>query len=91
MPRSNAVFENTWIKCREVSLTYDIPTAVTKKTKVFQGLSFSLIGRDLFYFYKTLPDNMNPEGLSGVGNLQGLQWAAMPGTRSFGFSIKAKF
>lgn len=91
MPRSNAVFENTWIKCREVSLTYEIPSDVVKSTKVFQGLSFSLIGRDLFYFYKTLPDNMNPEGLSGVGNLQGLQWAAMPGTRSFGFSIKAKF
>ncbi len=91
MPRSNAVFENTWIKCREVSLTYDLPTTVAQKTKVFQGLSFSLIGRDLFYFYKTLPDNMNPEGMSGVGNLQGLQWASMPGTRSYGFSIKAKF
>jgi iron complex outermembrane receptor protein len=91
MPRSNAVFENTWIKCREVSLTYDLPIAITQKTKVFQGLSFSLIGRDLFYFYKTLPDNMNPEGVSGAGNLQGFQWAALPGTRSYGFSIKAKF
>jgi len=91
MPRSNAVFENTWVKLREVTLTYDIPTDIAQKTKVFQGLSLSLVGRDLFYIYKTLPDNMNPEGISGVGNIQGLQWASMPGSRSFGFSIKAKF
>ena len=91
MPRSNAVFENSWIKCREVTLTYDFSPKTVKATKVFQGLSLSFVGRDLFYFYKTLPDNLNPEGVSGVGNMQGLQWAAFPGTRSLGFSIKAKF
>jgi iron complex outermembrane receptor protein len=91
MPRSNAVFENSWIKLREISLTYDIPKSIVAKTGVFQGLSISLVGRDLFYLYKTLPDNLNPEGMSGIGNMQGLQWAALPGTRSFGFSIKAKF
>jgi iron complex outermembrane recepter protein len=91
MPRSNAVFENTWVKLRELSLTYDIPSTIVQKTGVFQGLSVSLIGRDLFYIYKTLPDNMNPEGVSGIGNMQGMQWASLPGTRSIGFSIKAKF
>jgi iron complex outermembrane receptor protein len=91
MPRSNAVFENTWIKLRELNLTYDIPSSVVQRTKVFQGLSISLVGRDLFYFYKTLPDNMNPEGVSGVGNMQGMQWAAFPGVRSLGFAVKAKF
>ncbi len=91
MPRSNAVFENTWVKLRELTLTYDIPAKLVQKTKAFQGLSISFVGRDLFYFFKTLPDNLNPEGLSGIGNMQGLQWAAFPGTRSLGFSIKAKF
>jgi len=91
MPRSNAVFENSWIKLREVTLTYELPASIAKKSNIFQGLSFSLVGRDLFYFYKTLPDNLNPEGLSGIGNVQGLQWASLPGTRSYGFSIKANF
>ncbi|TNV71684.1 hypothetical protein FGO68_gene11071 [Halteria grandinella] len=91
MPRSPAVFENTWVKLREVNITYDIPKSIIQKTKIFQGLSLSLIGRDLFYIYKTLPDNLNPEGVSGVGNAQGLQWTSLPGTRSYGFSIKAKF
>lgn len=91
MPRSNAVFENTWVKLRELNLSYDIPANIVKKTKVFQGLSVALVGRDLFYFYKTLPDNLNPEGINGVGNMQGLQWSSMPGTRSLGFSVKVKF
>lgn len=91
MPRSNAVFENTWVKLRELSLTYDIPKSIVTKTGVFQGLSVSLIGRDLFYLYRTLPDDLNPEGVSGTGNIQGLQWAALPGVRSTGVALKASF
>ena len=91
MPRSNAVFENTWIKCREVTLTYNLSPRIVKATRIFQGLNLSLVGRDLFYFYRTLPDNLNPESVSGVGNVQGLQWAAFPGTRSLGFTVRAKF
>jgi len=34
---------------------------------------------------------LNPEGINGVGNTQGLQWAAFPGTRTYGFSVKAQF
>ncbi|MEX6688506.1 SusC/RagA family TonB-linked outer membrane protein [Danxiaibacter flavus] len=90
MPRSNAVFENSWIKCREVSLTYDLPAKITRGSKFLQGMSVSIIGRDLFYFYKTLPDNLNPEGVSGTGNIQGFQWASLPGTRSVGFSVRVK-
>ena len=90
MPRSNAVFENTWIKCREVSLTYDLPASIAKASKFLQGASISLVGRDLFYFHRTLPDNLNPEGVAGTGNMQGFQWAALPGTRSFGFSFRVK-
>lgn len=91
LPRSAAVLENSWAKLREVSLTYDIPAGIIQKTKLFQGLSVSLIGRDLFYLYTTLPDNLNPEGVNGIGNAQGMQWSAFPGTRSFGFSIKVQF
>ncbi|MCU7547577.1 SusC/RagA family TonB-linked outer membrane protein [Chitinophagaceae bacterium LB-8] len=90
MPRSNAVFENTWVKLRELSLTYDMPAQIAKSSKFLQGMSVSLIGRDLFYFYKTLPDNLNPEGVSGTGNMQGFQWASLPGTRSFGASVRVK-
>jgi iron complex outermembrane receptor protein len=86
-----AVLENTWVKCREIAISYTLPEKLIKKINIFQELSFSIVGRDLFYIYKTLPDNINPEGILGAGDAQGFEWASMPGTRSFSFQINAKF
>ena len=61
------------------------------KTKVIQNLSLSLVGRNLFYIYTTLPDHLNPEAINGTGNGQGLQWSAFPSMRTIGFNIKAGF
>jgi iron complex outermembrane receptor protein len=91
MPRSNSIFTNSWAKLRELTLSYNIPDQILKRTKVFQGLSVSFVGRDLFYFFTTLPDNLNPEAINGIGNGQGVQWSQFPGTRDLGFSIKARF
>lgn len=91
MPRSAAVFENSWMKLRELSLSYEVPQSFVTRTKVFQGLNVSLIGRDLFYLFTTLPDKLNPEAISGARNAQGLQWAGYPGIRSFGVSVRARF
>jgi len=85
------IIENSWIKLREVNLTYRFSESLTQKTKVFQKLSISLVGRDLAYLYTTLPDKINPEGGNGSGNAQGLEWASFPGIRSFGFSLNASF
>ncbi len=83
--------ENTWVKLREVALTYRLSDKLSSKTRLFQDLSLSLTGRDLFYIYTTLPDNINPEGSNGAGNAQGLEWAAYPGARSFTFGLNATF
>lgn len=90
-PRSLSVFENTWVKLREVALTYDLPKSLTAKSKIFQGLSVSLIGRNLGYIHSSLPDHLNPEAVNGTGNAQGLQWSAFPSFRSFGVSVRANF
>lgn len=90
MPRSNAIFTNSWAKLRELMLTYSIPDKLIKRTKVFQGLDISLIGRNLFYFFTTLPDRLNPEAINGIGNGQGVQWSQFPGTRDYGVSLKVK-
>ncbi len=89
--RSNSIFTNSWGKLRELSLTYRLPATFINKTKIFQSLSVSLIGRDLFYLFTKLPDRLNPEGLSGTTNVQGIQFGELPGVRSFGFSLKAGF
>ncbi|WP_136465328.1 SusC/RagA family TonB-linked outer membrane protein [Flagellimonas onchidii] len=90
-PRSLSVFENSWAKLRELSLTYNFPKDLMGKTNIFQDLSISLVGRNLFYLYTTLPQKLNPEGINGTGNGQGLQWAAFPSIRSVGISIRAGF
>ena len=85
------ILENSWIKMREISLTYSLPEKLLKKTKIFQKLTLSIVGRDLFYIYSSLPDNINPEGIMGSGNAQGFEWASQPGARSFTFGISAGF
>jgi len=85
------IIENTWVKMREISLSFVVPQKWINKSKVFQNLSINITGRDLFYFYTTLPDKINPEGIMGAGNAQGFEWASYPGTRSFVFGINASF
>lgn len=84
-----AVLENTWVKLREVSLSYRLPRAW--RTKVFQNLEITLVGRDLAYLYSSLPDKINPEGVNGSGNAQGIEFGALPGMRSFGLTFGAGF
>ncbi|MDF2514841.1 MAG: SusC/RagA family TonB-linked outer membrane protein [Sphingobacterium sp.] len=91
VPRSASVFKNSWMKLREVSLSYQLPQSFVKRTKAFQKINLSLIGRDLLYIFTTIPRGLNPEGIIGIGNAQGIEYAAMPLTRSFGFSVKASF
>lgn len=90
-PRSLSVFENSWVKLRELSISYNIPRDVLKKSNIFQNLTLSVMGRNLFYIYTSLPDRLNPEAINGTGNGQGLQWSAFPSMRTIGFSIKAGF
>ena len=82
------IVNNTWIKMREITLSYNFPSRIIEKLKVFQNASISVTGRDLFYFYKSLPDNINPEGTLGTGNAQGLEYGSFPMTRSFIFSLR---
>jgi iron complex outermembrane receptor protein len=86
-----AVRENTWVKCREIALVYQLPDKLAAKTHVFQDMTISLTGRDLFYLYTTSPDNINPEGSIGAGNAQGLEFASLPGMRSIGLSLNMAF
>ncbi|MFT5166869.1 MAG: iron complex outermembrane receptor protein [Saprospiraceae bacterium] len=83
--------ENTWVKMREIALSYKLSDKLTQKTHIFEELTLSLTGRDLFYIYTSLPDGINPEGANGAGNAQGLEWASYPGARSFTLGLNAMF
>ncbi|WP_349527872.1 SusC/RagA family TonB-linked outer membrane protein [Reichenbachiella sp. MALMAid0571] len=90
-PQPDAVFENTWVKLRELSVSYRLPTAITSKVSFIQNVDVSVIGRDLLYFYDTMPDGINPEGLNGVGDAQYVIAGAIPVARSFALNLKVTF
>lgn len=88
---SQAIFDNSYIKVREVSFTYSMPKKIVDKLH-FQGLQVSLIGRNLFYLYKSLPYGLDPESALGSSWLdQGQDKGGLAPTRSLGASIRARF
>ncbi|HEY0611760.1 MAG TPA: SusC/RagA family TonB-linked outer membrane protein, partial [Chitinophaga sp.] len=86
-----AVFNNNYIKVREVALTYNMPKSITEKLH-FQGLQLALIGRNLFYIHKSLPHGLDPEVAVGSSWLsQGMDNGTVGPTRSLGASLRARF
>jgi hypothetical protein len=88
---ADAVFDNDFIKMREVTLSYSLPKKVAGFIKA-QNLTFSVYGRNLFYIKKTLP-YLDPEEGVGTdwlsqGTTSGQGNAA---TRSIGASLRVSF
>ncbi|MBD1433985.1 SusC/RagA family TonB-linked outer membrane protein [Sphingobacterium sp. DN00404] len=85
-----AVLDNNFIKLREAVISYRIPNSFSERLKL-NNLRVSIIGRNLFYFYRTIKD-IDPE--APVGNYwysQGVDIGSNAATRSFGFSLNASF
>jgi len=88
-----SIYDGTVFRLREVSLTYDVPSSVLKKT-AFGKLSFSLMGSNLWYFAPNVPKytNFDPETTSyGSTILQGIETSAAPTARRFGFKVNLTF
>lgn len=87
----NAVNKNSYIKMREVSLSYTLPRSASEKAG-FNNIRLSLVGKNLFYIWKTLPNNWDPEAAIGYNWLfQGIDQAAAAPTRSIGIALRASF
>ncbi|MCJ8209255.1 SusC/RagA family TonB-linked outer membrane protein [Mucilaginibacter sp. RS28] len=85
-----AVFKNNYVKLREAVIGYRLPAGVSKALHV-NNLRFSLVGRNLFYIYRTLK-NLDPEApIGATWYRQGIDEGSSPATRSFGFSLNANF
>lgn len=87
---SHALFKNTYLKVRELSLSYYLPKELTKKFAC-NNLSFSVYGRNLFYIYKNLPI-FDAEATDGTNwQSQAVIGGSTVTTRSFGVSLRASF
>ncbi len=88
-----SVYDGTVYRLRELSLTYNVPAKLLKKTP-FGKASFSAIGNNLWYFAPNVPKytNFDPEVTShGTSRLQGVEIASPPTATRYGFKINVTF
>ncbi|MRS65333.1 SusC/RagA family TonB-linked outer membrane protein [Larkinella terrae] len=84
----NTLFDASFVKLREMSLSYALPKSLIGKTP-FSTIQVSLIGRNLMLWTPKSQPNVDPEVSSfGTGNSQGYEYLAYPSARSYGASLK---
>ena len=83
------VYDASYVKLREVALSYRLPRLWTQKLHL-QEASVTLTGRNLWAIYKSVP-NIDPESALTTGNAQGVEAYSLPTTRSFGVNLSVKF
>ncbi len=82
------IYDNSYIKCREITLTYQFP----KKWlgKVVQDMSLSFVTRNPFIVWKNIPD-IDPDSNYNNTTGMGLEYGSLPSRKSFGFNLYVKF
>lgn len=84
-----ATYDATYVKLREVSITYSMPSKWFDKSAI-KGIDVSLIGRNLLLFSEV--PTIDPETFS-IRNGQfvnGFGSNALPSLRSYGFAVNAR-
>lgn len=82
------VFDADYVKLREVSLGYTLPS---KWVGDLSSIRVSAFGRNLFAWGLD-NENFDPEvATSGSGNIQGSEGGSLPSTRSIGVNVELKF
>ncbi|BDD05787.1 SusC/RagA family TonB-linked outer membrane protein [Aureibacter tunicatorum] len=88
----STLVDASYVKLREVSLTYDLTSIANKVGLSLQGASLSFTGRNLFLLYSE-SDLFDPDSyrFSTSTNSLGVESGAWPSTRSYAFTFKASF
>src|SRR5690606_35495367 len=89
MPQAAHVWDGSFVKLREVALTYDFPQKFVDRMNL-RGLSLSLTGSNLWIIHKNMPYS-DPESGFTAGNMQGIQIGAYPTTKNYGSNMKIEF
>jgi hypothetical protein len=80
--------DGSFIKLRQVILSYNIPVSKIKVAKI-QSASVSFVARNLFILYRETK-NFDPEQSFTNSNAQGFESIGLPRTRSYGLNLTIK-
>lgn len=91
-PAFNGLVDASYLKLREVSLSYSIPVKAFGKAPI-KGITVGVYGRNLKYWLAKSNDFADPEtsGFGLNGNGQNIESQNTPSTRSYGFDFKINF
>jgi TonB-linked SusC/RagA family outer membrane protein len=91
------VYDASFIKLREATISYSLPSKIIAKMGAIKGMEFSLSGKNLWIIHKNLP-YADPEqgvpigsGTSAQNGSQGFQSGSYPTFRNFGANIRVRF
>ena len=82
-------YDASFLKLREIRLSYNFPSEFIEKTP-FTNVSLSAFGRNLAILHSEIP-HLDPQVVTTSGNVQGLENAQIPSTRSYGLNLSLKF
>jgi len=95
------VYDASFVKLREASLSYSVPKSIVDQIKFIKGIDFAITGRNLWIIHKNLPYADPEQGQaaggasgsnSGSANASiGFQNASFPVYRMFGANLKLRF
>jgi len=81
------VYDNSYVKCREITFGYTVPEKLLGK--VVKSLNVSFVARNPFIVWKNIP-NIDPDSGYNTSGL-GLEYGSLPSRRSYGFNVNVKF
>ena len=81
------IYDNSYVKCREITFGYTFPEKWLGKT--VKGLSVSFVARNPFIVWKNIP-NIDPDSGYNTSGL-GLEYGSLPSRRSYGLNVNVKF
>ena len=82
------IYDNSYVKCREITLSYTLPKAWLKN--VVDGLTISFVARNPFIVWQNIP-NIDPDSNYNNTTGMGMEYGSLPSRKSYGFNVNVKF
>ncbi|MPN33592.1 hypothetical protein SDC9_181081 [bioreactor metagenome] len=84
------LYDASFIKIREVSIGYKLPTKMLLNTPV-KSINIAFVARNLWTLYQNTPFGIDPQATASTGNDQGIESAFALPAAYYGFDFKISF